>query len=96
MERLENPEKHWKFSPADLAERAFWKDYRQAFEEAIGATSTKSAPWYVIPADRKYVARAMVADIITSNINDLGLKFPEVGPERMKGLKAAKVQLESE
>jgi len=96
MERLENPKKHWKFSAADLAERAFWKDYRQAFEDAIAATSTKSAPWYIIPADRKYVARALVADIITSGIMDLNLKYPEVGPERLKDLKAAKAQLESE
>jgi PPK2 family polyphosphate:nucleotide phosphotransferase len=96
MERLEKPEKHWKFSAADLAERAFWKDYRQAFEEAIAGTSTKYAPWHIIPADRKYVARAMVADIITSAIQDLDLKYPEVSPERLKELKAAKLQLENE
>jgi len=96
MERLENPKKHWKFSAADLAERGFWKDYRQAFEDAIAATSTKSSPWYIIPADRKYVARALVADIVTCGILDLNLKYPEVGPDRLKDLKAAKAQLESE
>ncbi len=96
LERLENPKKHWKFSAADLAERAFWKDYRRAFEEAIAATSTKWAPWYVIPADRKYVARALVADIITNAIADLDLKYPEVSPQQLEQLEAAKQQLESE
>ena len=91
-----NPEKHWKFSAADLAERAYWKDYRKAFEEAITATSTKWAPWYVIPADRKYVARALVADIITTAIARLDLEYPEVSPEQMKELEAAREQLENE
>jgi PPK2 family polyphosphate:nucleotide phosphotransferase len=96
LERLSNPEKHWKFSAADLAERAFWKDYRRAFEEAIAATSTKWAPWYVIPADRKYVARALVADIITTAIASLGLEYPEVTPEQLAQLDAARQQLENE
>ena len=64
LERLTNPEKHWKFSEADLAEREHWKAYQKAFEDAISATSTKRAPWNIIPADRKYVARALVADIV--------------------------------
>jgi PPK2 family polyphosphate:nucleotide phosphotransferase len=96
LERLNNPEKHWKFSAADLAERAFWKDYRKAFEETLAATSTKWAPWYVIPADRKYVARALVADIITTAIANLGLEYPEVSGEKMKELEAAREQLEKE
>jgi PPK2 family polyphosphate:nucleotide phosphotransferase len=96
LERLSNPEKHWKFSAADLAERAFWNDYRKAFEEAIAATSTKWAPWYIIPADRKYVARALVADIITTSIAGLDLAYPEVSPEELKELETARQQLENE
>ena len=81
LERLTNPEKHWKFSEADLAEREHWKDYQQAFEDALSATSTKRAPWYVIPADRKYVARALVADIVATAIQDLKLEYPKVSGE---------------
>jgi PPK2 family polyphosphate:nucleotide phosphotransferase len=94
LERLTNPEKHWKFSEADLAEREHWKDYRKAFEDALTATSTKRAPWYVIPADRKYVARAVVADIIVSAIQDLGLKYPEVSGDKLARLSEARVKLE--
>lgn len=96
LERLTNPEKHWKFSQADLAERAHWKDYQQAFEDAFSATSTKWAPWYIIPADRKYVARALVADIIVAGIAGLRLKYPAMTPEKMKALVAARKQLEGE
>ena len=95
LERLTNPDKHWKFSEADIQERDHWKAYRKAFEEALTATSTKRAPWHVIPADRKYVARAAVADIITTAIQGLGLKFPEVTEEKMARLAAAKEKLES-
>jgi PPK2 family polyphosphate:nucleotide phosphotransferase len=94
LERLTNPEKHWKFSEADLAEREHWKAYRSAFEDALSATSTKRAPWYVIPADRKYVARALVADIVTSAIQDLGLEYPKVSAEKLATLAAARAKLE--
>ncbi len=96
LERLTNPEKHWKFSEADLAERAHWKSYRKAFEDALSATSTKRAPWHVIPADRKYVARALVADIIVTAIRNLGLKYPEVPPEQLARLTEAREKLEGE
>ena len=96
LERLTNPEKHWKFSEADLAEREHWKAYRKAFEDALTATSTKRAPWHIIPADRKYEARAVVADIITTSIQNLGLEFPQVGAEQMARLEAAKAKLEQE
>jgi PPK2 family polyphosphate:nucleotide phosphotransferase len=96
LERLTNPEKHWKFSEADLAEREHWKAYRGAFEDAITATSTKKAPWWIIPADRKYVARAMIADIITTSIQDLGLKYPKVDEAKMARLAAAREKLEKE
>jgi PPK2 family polyphosphate:nucleotide phosphotransferase len=96
LERLETPEKHWKFSASDLAERAFWKDYMEAFEEALSATSTEWAPWYIIPADHKWVARAAVADILTSTIGSLHLTYPEATPEQRQALEAARTQLEEE
>ena len=94
LERLTNPEKHWKFSEADLAEREHWKAYQNAFEDALTATSTKRAPWHVIPADRKYVARAVVADIIVTAIQNLGLKYPKVTEEKLARLAEAKTRLE--
>ncbi len=96
IERLTNPQKHWKFSDADLAEREHWKDYRKAFEDAITATSTKRAPWYIIPADRKYVARALVADIVTTAIQDLKLEYPKVSEEKMAALAIARETLEKQ
>ncbi len=96
LERLTKTEKHWKFSDADLAEREHWDEYQAAFEDAISATSTKRAPWYVIPADRKYVARALVADIVTVAIQDLGLKYPTVSEEKWVTLAAARAKLERE
>src|SRR5206468_2618835 len=65
LERLENPDKYWKFEPADLREREHWKDYMKAYEHALTATSTPWAPWYVIPADHKWSARVLVAEVIT-------------------------------
>jgi PPK2 family polyphosphate:nucleotide phosphotransferase len=94
LERLTNTEKHWKFSEADLEEREHWKAYQHAFEDAISATSTKRAPWNIIPADRKYVARALVADIVAMAIQDLGLEFPKVSEEKMAKLAAARAYLE--
>jgi len=96
LERLTNPDKHWKFSGADMAERAHWKEYQKAFEDAFTATSTKLSPWHIIPADRKYVARALVADIVVYAINRLNLKYPTVPPERMQALLAARKELEGE
>jgi PPK2 family polyphosphate:nucleotide phosphotransferase len=95
LERLDDPEKNWKFSAADVAERDYWKDYQKAFEEAISATSTTWAPWYVIPADRKYVTRALVAEIIISAIRNLDLKYPKVPRDQMKELAKARKRLES-
>jgi PPK2 family polyphosphate:nucleotide phosphotransferase len=96
LERLERPEKNWKFSVSDLAERGFWNDYMKAFEDALGATTTKWAPWYVIPADHKWVARVLVAHILTSTIQSLKLEFPKVGKEQKKALESARRQLLSE
>ena len=94
LDRLTNPEKHWKFSEADMAEREHWKAYQKAFEDAITATSTKKAPWWIVPADRKYVARALVANVITTAIQDLDLKYPEVTAEKMEQINAARAKLE--
>jgi PPK2 family polyphosphate:nucleotide phosphotransferase len=96
LERLERPEKHWKFSAADLVERAFWDQYRQAYEDTLSATSTDWAPWYIIPADHKWVTRALVADILTSTIRALDLQYPEVTEEQRQTLAEARKKLENE
>ena len=96
LERLSRPEKHWKFSAADLAERGCWDDYMAAYEGALAATSTKWAPWHVIPADNKWVTRAVVADIVTSAIQDLDLKYPELTEEQAKRLDEARRKLAAE
>ncbi len=94
--RLDDPKKAWKYSASDLAERQYWDDYQKAYEDAISATSTEWAPWYVIPADRKYVARALVADTIATAIRELGLKYPKVSKEERRALAEARAQLERE
>jgi len=96
MDRLERPEKNWKFSLADLKERAHWDDYVDAFEKAISATSTEWAPWYIIPADDKWATRAIVADIVTSTLQDLKLKFPTMTDEQKQLLEEARKSLENE
>jgi PPK2 family polyphosphate:nucleotide phosphotransferase len=96
LERLGRPEKNWKFSSADLAEREYWDAYMDAYEDALAATSTKWAPWYVIPADHKWVARAVVADIITTAIRGLDLRYPEVTEEQKKLLSVARAKLDAE
>lgn len=94
LERLNNPEKNWKFSAADLRERGFWDDYQAAYEEMLNATSTKTAPWYVIPADRKWFARAAIADIIVSRIGDLKLEPPKPTKQQLEELDQARRELE--
>ncbi len=96
IERLDDPDKHWKFSVADLEERKFWDAYQEAYEEMLEATSTKSAPWWVIPADHKWVSRALVSDIITREIRKLGLKRPGVTPEQQNALAKARRALVAE
>jgi PPK2 family polyphosphate:nucleotide phosphotransferase len=96
LERLENPEKHWKFSEADLKERAFWDQYQEAFEDTLSHTSTKWAPWWVIPADNKWVARAVVSAVLVNSIRGLGLKRPEVSTEQLAALGKARRQLLNE
>lgn len=96
LERLTDPRKHWKFSAADIRERGYWNDYQRVYTEMLEATSTRWAPWYVIPADRKWFSRAAVADIIATRIEDLKLKFPEPAAEQLAGLDEARRQLEAE
>jgi len=96
LERLQRPDKHWKFSSADLAERAHWGQYMKAYSDCLSATSTRWAPWYVIPADHKWVARAVVADVITTTLGSLDLKYPEVTDEQRERLAAARHQLLAE
>jgi PPK2 family polyphosphate:nucleotide phosphotransferase len=96
LERLERPEKNWKFSTADLAERAHWDDYMEAYEDALSATSTEWAPWYVVPADYKWVSRAVVADVVTGAIRSLDLRFPEVTEEQKRFLATARAKLAAE
>jgi PPK2 family polyphosphate:nucleotide phosphotransferase len=96
LARLDDPTKHWKFSASDLAERQYWDDYQLAYEAALSATSTVSAPWYVIPADAKHVARALVAGILAATIEDLHLSTPPVSAETRREILAAKAQLLAE
>jgi PPK2 family polyphosphate:nucleotide phosphotransferase len=96
LARLDEPEKHWKFSAKDVAERAHWDDYMRAYEEAISATTTEWAPWYIIPADRKWVSRALVANIIATTIKSLDLEFPAINDEKRAEMKAARRMLEEE
>jgi PPK2 family polyphosphate:nucleotide phosphotransferase len=93
LERLDRPEKNWKFSAADLAEREYWNDYMAAYEDAIGETSTDAAPWYVIPADHKWVTRAAVAGIVTATLRKLDLKYPELTAEDRAQLAEARQKL---
>jgi PPK2 family polyphosphate:nucleotide phosphotransferase len=96
LARLDEPGKQWKFSAADLAERARWDDYMRAFEEAITATSTPWAPWYVIPADHKPVMQAMVAAILVDTIGSLELSWPEVSEQARSANAEARRQLAAE
>ncbi|MBX3683048.1 MAG: polyphosphate kinase 2 family protein [Thauera sp.] len=93
LERLERPDKHWKFSAADLAEREYWDDYMDAYERAITATSTEWAPWHVVPADHKWATRAIVADIISSTLVSLDLQFPKPTDEQLAQLAKARKRL---
>ncbi|MBN9523706.1 polyphosphate kinase 2 family protein [bacterium] len=96
LERLDRPEKNWKFSASDLAERTHWDAYMDAYEDALAATSTDEAPWYVVPADHKWVTRAVVADVVTTAIRGLDPRYPDVTDEDRKRLAAARAQLAAE
>jgi PPK2 family polyphosphate:nucleotide phosphotransferase len=96
LDRLNHKEKYWKFSVSDIAERQYWDEYQVAYEEMLGATSTKYAPWFVVPADHKWMARTVVAEAITSAIEGLNLSYPTFSREQIKHLMDAKKELEKE
>jgi PPK2 family polyphosphate:nucleotide phosphotransferase len=90
LERLETPEKNWKFSAADMAERGFWDQYQDAYEDTIRHTAAKHAPWYVVPADNKWFTRVVVAAAVIDTLDALNLEYPKVGDDKLKELAAAK------
>ena len=96
LDRINEPDKNWKFSMGDLKERALWDKYMAAYEEAIARTSKKHAPWYVIPADDKWFARVAAIQIIIDTLEKMDLKYPELPEEEMNQLDEAKKQLEME
>jgi PPK2 family polyphosphate:nucleotide phosphotransferase len=96
MKRLDRPDKHWKFAPSDVGERQFWDDYMDAFEQAIRATSSEHAPWYVVPADNKWFTRLVVAAAIVEVVESLDLTYPKVDAAKKKELAAARAALAQE
>ena len=96
LERLEDSKKNWKFSMDDIKERAFWKDYKEAYEEMVQNTATKHAPWYVIPADNKWFTRLVVASAIVEALCELDLTFPDVDKKKKKELEQIRESLLAE
>ena len=96
LERLENPDKNWKFSTSDLKEREFWDEYQQAYEEMIRHTAHSHAPWYVVPADNKWFSRLVVAATMVHALEEMDLSYPKVDAVHKKELQGAREQLERE
>jgi PPK2 family polyphosphate:nucleotide phosphotransferase len=96
LERLDDPEKHWKFSENDVRQRASWAGYMSAYEDMVRETASESAPWFVVPADRKWYTRLVVAAAIVDALEELDLAFPEVPPGRKRALARARHELMSE
>ena len=96
LERLDQPEKNWKFSASDVKERGCWKDYMGAYEDAIRATATEEAPWYVVPANNKWFTRVVVASAIIDALAGLDLHYPKVDKSKQQALAAARKQLAAE
>ena len=96
LSRLNRPDKHWKFNPRDIDERAYWGQYQHAYQEAVSFTHTDDAPWYIIPADHKWTMRAIVAQIITEELSKLNLDFPEPSEEQLAKLERVKNALLNE
>ncbi len=96
LERIDKPEKNWKFSAADVAERRFWPDYMAAYEDMIRNTATPEAPWYVVPADHKWFTRLVVAEVLVETLCSLDLRYPETTDERRAELQEARQRLEKE
>ena len=96
LERIENPKKNWKFSQADIEERQYWDDYMEAYEHALGATSTEHAPWYAVPADDKKNARLLISQIVLDTLEDMDLQYPKLDKDQLAGLETAKERLLAE
>jgi PPK2 family polyphosphate:nucleotide phosphotransferase len=96
LSRLDSEDKNWKFSEGDVKERSYWDDYQKAFEEMLSHTSTEHAPWYVIPADRKWFTRCAVADIIVSKLESMNLAYPTLDDSQRESLVRARKLLENE
>src|SRR5665647_1305164 len=93
LERIDEPEKNWKFSLADIEERKFWKDYMKAYEECLSATSTSDSPWYIVPADDKENARLIVSQIVLDTLDGLKMIYPQTGAKRRQELQAIRKRL---
>jgi PPK2 family polyphosphate:nucleotide phosphotransferase len=93
LERIDEPEKNWKFSEADIEERAYWKDYMKAYEKCLAATSTNDSPWYVVPADDKENARLIVSKIVVDTLEGLEMTYPKTSDKRRRELQAIRKQL---
>ncbi|MEO8051224.1 MAG: ADP-polyphosphate phosphotransferase [Acidobacteriota bacterium] len=96
LTRIDQPDKNWKFSADDIRERGVWKQYMHAYEQCLSATSTRAAPWYVVPADDKETAQLIVSHVVLHTLRDLKLAYPKLGPERLRELEAARKLLERE
>ncbi len=96
LARIDEPDKNWKFSLADIEERKFWNHYQEAYEACLSTTSTNEAPWYIVPADDKENARLIVSQIILDTLNELGMSYPKVSKERRKELQSIREQLVNE
>ncbi len=96
LSRIDEPEKNWKFSMADVKERGHWDEYMKAYEEAISATSTENAPWFVIPADKKWFTRLAISEIIVNKLESMDLHYPIVSDDQRAALTGAKESLEAE
>ena len=94
--RIDEPDKNWKFEASDIEERQYWKDYMRAYQEALAATSTKHAPWYIVPADDKQNARLIVSQVILDTLEGLKMRYPPTSPERRRELQAIRRRLTKE
>lgn len=93
LERIDEPHKNWKFSTADIEEREYWDDYMKAYEDCLGATSTRDAPWYIVPADDKENARLIVSRIVVDMLDSLKMQYPKTSPARQRELQAIRKRL---
>ena len=93
LDRIDDEAKNWKFSASDIAERGHWDEYMRAYEDAINATASREAPWYVIPADKKWFARLLISEIVVRQLEKLDPRYPEVGEEQKAALLRCREQL---